>query len=566
MARSRPWISMRRCTRPARPRALRLGQACAHLPAFLLALVLSLPPIGAVAEGPKPLALGVETMARAVTDALTKERLAGTLPAELMMGFLGFRDGALGAPCPTLSQPLTNRLKARIQELLAGLNLGLGVADSDDPAVIALAIVGTWSTGPDNTLGLTVRVADIREVDAREIATVNTSIDTGALPPGASRCFFRTRAEDLRITIDRPVLVRTYPAVTAPELRSFEAGATLQVAGRLLTEDDGTGEDWVLVRVPWQSDEVVFSEERFGFAVDLLPKPKPPQIKPLDQVRTVASTTTVRAGPGMDQESIGVLAAEQLVRVTGMLAGPEGGPWLRIVYEGQPAFVLATNLPEPTVEAVQARPFKTDPEPPGPTGSADAIAEARRPEPVAAPAAALPMPLPPARRLDVKVWTDRNSYRAGEPITVFVQSNEAAHVRLVYRSQAGQLVQLLPNAARPESLFTAGRLHRVPGRTDRFRIAPACRGSCRPETVTVFASTEPLGAVPSGRQVGLVTVFDTTLPAVKAASFGCPYPAEASDILDQPPHDCGCGFEVARSLGAEARACFTGSFVIDTYR
>jgi len=532
-------------------------------------LAIGMMPHPAAAEKPKPLELGIETMARAVTDALTKERLAGNLPADILMGFLGFRDSALGAPCPDLSKPLTDQLKARIQELLTGLNLGIGFADTGDPEVIGLAVVGTWAAGPEGAMGLTIRVADIRELDPREVATAHTSVVTDTLPPAAHRCFFRTRAEDLRITTERPVLVRTYPAVTAPELRTFDTGETIQISGRLISdpESDG-GEEWVLVRVPWQPDEIVFSEERFGFAVNVLPKPPPPQIKPLDEVRTVASNTTVRSGPGMEQPSIGVLAAEDLVRVTGLLEGPEGGPWLRIVYEDQPAFVLATNLPEPTPEAVQARPFKTDPAA-TPPRRVEPV-ETWQPEPTKAPVITRPtrvrpLPIPPARRLDLKVWTGKGSYREGEPITVFVQSNEDVYLRLVYRSQSGQLVQLLPNAAKPDALFPAGQVHRVPGFNDRFRIVPDCKGRCRPETVYVFASSQPLGPVADAQRGGMVSVFGGNLADVKAASFACPYPAETADILDQPPHDCGCGYEVRGGLGPDARACFTGSFVIDTY-
>jgi hypothetical protein len=95
--------------------------------------------------------------------------------------------------------------------------------------------------------------------------------------------------------------------------------------------------------------------------------------------------------------------------------------------------------------------------------------------------------------LTVRVWTERPAYRPGEAVTLALKGNKDFYARVVYRDAEGNLLQLLPNPYRSENRFGGGRMHRLPAAADRFvlEVAPPYGR----ETVTVYASTAPLGAL-----------------------------------------------------------------------
>lgn len=102
-------------------------------------------------------------------------------------------------------------------------------------------------------------------------------------------------------------------------------------------------------------------------------------------------------------------------------------------------------------------------------------------------------PETPQEALAVRVWTERDSYKKGERIRIFLRGNRDFHARIFYRDAGGQLVQLLPNQQRTHDRFQAGVVHEVPGSGDRFTLDVT--PPFGEERVIVYASTEPMRAL-----------------------------------------------------------------------
>lgn len=97
----------------------------------------------------------------------------------------------------------------------------------------------------------------------------------------------------------------------------------------------------------------------------------------------------------------------------------------------------------------------------------------------------------PSAPLSVKVWTDRNEYRQGEKIRVFMKGNRPFFARLMYRDASGALVQILPNPYRKNNYFNGGTIYEVPSGEDRFdlEVSPPFGA----EAIMLTAGTSQLG-------------------------------------------------------------------------
>ncbi len=118
------------------------------------------------------------------------------------------------------------------------------------------------------------------------------------------------------------------------------------------------------------------------------------------------------------------------------------------------------------------------------------------------------LPYDGPRQLLLQVWADRQQYRRGERIRLYVRGNKAFHARIVYRDAAGRVIQLLPNPYRQESTFGAGTVYEIPSPHDRFDLEVT--EPFGTEQVIVYGSTLPLGdveVVPSGSVYQVMTAF-----------------------------------------------------------
>ncbi|MFP4040808.1 MAG: DUF4384 domain-containing protein [Desulfosudaceae bacterium] len=99
----------------------------------------------------------------------------------------------------------------------------------------------------------------------------------------------------------------------------------------------------------------------------------------------------------------------------------------------------------------------------------------------------------PTAPLTVRLTSPDQSYRAGEEFSFFLKGNKPFFARVVYKDSQDNLVQILPNPYRRETYFQGGTIYRLPSGKDQytFTVVPPFGE----ETVTVYASTRPLGEV-----------------------------------------------------------------------
>ena len=77
----------------------------------------------------------------------------------------------------------------------------------------------------------------------------------------------------------------------------------------------------------------------------------------------------------------------------------------------------------------------------------------------------------PAAPLSVGLWTDRQEYRRGEKVHIFIRGNRPFYARILYRDAEGRTLQLLPNPYRTDNYFRGGVTYEIPeGDRDRFSL------------------------------------------------------------------------------------------------
>ena len=132
----------------------------------------------------------------------------------------------------------------------------------------------------------------------------------------------------------------------------------------------------------------------------------------------------------------------------------------------------------------------------------------------------------PTLPLVVKVWTNSETYHAGELMKIYLRGNKPFYAKVVYTMADGTIVQLLPNGYRQDNYFNGGTMYSVPSGPDKFRleVSPPF-GS---EKVTVFASTEPLGQA-EGQDVGQgLMAFSSPFDSISTKTRGIKIVGEAA--------------------------------------
>ncbi len=455
------------------------------------------------------------------TTALA-QTLARKLPDGATVGLMPLRDGMSHVPCNPLSERLTNALQQALLAHLDGWGTGIAVTELTDPAAVQAVAIGDWAVGT-NEIGVTVKVLDPLGPASATLAQTTFSLPRKDLSPGDESCLLAFEPVDRAITIAAPRTARLGPWPTADVVRDLPAGIEVQVTARVTTTDKNR---WAVVRLPDDSG-LNLDLGRYGFVVDLLPAPPAPVITPLDERRRTSGPATVRTEARISSPRLAEVPLGTDLAVTGRLTGPEDGDWFRVETGGGIGYVLATVLPTPTTPSV----------PPAPS-----------------------VPVGRAPGFEARVRADRHSYRAGELLTVTIEGNQDFYGHLVYRTVDGGLVTLVPNRARPDNRFRAGVTYRLPGPRDGFRIRLTCDPACGPESLFLFASTQPL-AGSSGSAAG-------SLADIKAEVFSCLFRGDDRDVLNQPATDCSCGFRGAELAffdpAAPAPACYTASWSIVT--
>jgi hypothetical protein len=115
----------------------------------------------------------------------------------------------------------------------------------------------------------------------------------------------------------------------------------------------------------------------------------------------------------------------------------------------------------------------------------------------------------PRAPLNVKLWTNKDSYKAGENMRIYLQGNKPFYARLIYVDANKNNIQLLPNQHRSDNYFAGATIFEVPTNQDGFVMTVGEPFGA--EKLTLYASTLPLGQLsttPAGADIFLVK--DTT--------------------------------------------------------
>ncbi len=114
----------------------------------------------------------------------------------------------------------------------------------------------------------------------------------------------------------------------------------------------------------------------------------------------------------------------------------------------------------------------------------------------------------PNAPLTVKLWTDKESYRVGEKIKIYLRVNKPFYARIVYRDVSGKLVQLMPNPYRNDNYFNGGVTYEIPSGNDRFdlQITPPFGK----ENIILYTSTGDLGKLDLRKAGGVYVVQDSS--------------------------------------------------------
>lgn len=97
---------------------------------------------------------------------------------------------------------------------------------------------------------------------------------------------------------------------------------------------------------------------------------------------------------------------------------------------------------------------------------------------------------PAAQRLEVKVWTDRSSYRIGESVRFGLRVNRDAYVTLVNIGTSGDVTILYPNRFHPTHFVRAGQDVTIPPAEAGFELKAL--GPVGFDQVRVIATSEPV--------------------------------------------------------------------------
>jgi len=99
----------------------------------------------------------------------------------------------------------------------------------------------------------------------------------------------------------------------------------------------------------------------------------------------------------------------------------------------------------------------------------------------------------PAAPLKVKFWTDKQAYKQGEKVKIYLKGNKPFYARVLYRDVKGETVQLLPNPYRRDAYFNGGTVYEIPSGSDRFdlEVSPPFGE----ENIVVYGSTAELGSI-----------------------------------------------------------------------
>ncbi len=123
----------------------------------------------------------------------------------------------------------------------------------------------------------------------------------------------------------------------------------------------------------------------------------------------------------------------------------------------------------------------------------------------------------PRAPLSIKVWTNKETFKDGETMKVYLRGNKPFYGRLIYVDAAGTNLQILPNPYRKNNYFQGGVIYEVPTGTDKFDLTVS--EPYGTEKIVLYASTSQLGAIDT-TDLGPVLQVEAPVQEIAAKTRG----------------------------------------------
>lgn len=92
------------------------------------------------------------------------------------------------------------------------------------------------------------------------------------------------------------------------------------------------------------------------------------------------------------------------------------------------------------------------------------------------------------RVFDIQLWTRRDSFAVGDPLTLYARLSHTARVYVFFTDSHGNTRRIFPNAYDQQNRLSGGRVHEIPGKDSyRFIVEPPAG----PGTITAYAIRDP---------------------------------------------------------------------------
>lgn len=160
-----------------------------------------------------------------------------------------------------------------------------------------------------------------------------------------------------------------------------------------------------------------------------------------------------------------------------------------------------------------------------------------------------PVQLAAEAPLEVRVWTQSQTFVEGEEMVIRIRGNHDFYGRLVYRDVEGNVLQILPNAYRADAVFKADTDYVVPGPGDKFRLRVSAPFG--DESVTLMASTRPLGDISTKEASNGLLIADGGLDQI----------ATKTRALKLEPVDVAVSAQSAGAVSAQSMGSVPGQAV-----
>ena len=110
----------------------------------------------------------------------------------------------------------------------------------------------------------------------------------------------------------------------------------------------------------------------------------------------------------------------------------------------------------------------------------------------------------PSLPLNVKVWSDKETYRAGDKIKIYLKGNKPFFATVIYRDVVKKDLQLLPNPYRQDNYFQGGVTYAIPSGMDKFELE--VNPPFGEESIMIYASVAELGDLNLKQEGGVYAV------------------------------------------------------------